>query len=181
MVKKIACYITGGWTECGAMQSFLTKINSGFSYWQRCPNKPKGKKGLSPVLSGLTGTNLLEYMYRDLEKYSGEIKQCYAILLEDDLDGNFHNYSSEDIKEYYKRIQERVNKILGKEIPIFILYASPEIEAWFISDWENTFGSVYKREYGGTLTAPENKYFSYRLLQYIKTDILKQYAVNIEE
>ena len=46
MVKgKIACYITGGWTECGYMTQFLQKINDQFDYRQRFPRKNIGKKG----------------------------------------------------------------------------------------------------------------------------------------
>lgn len=40
MVKpKIACYITGGWTECGYMTHFLEKVNGSYDYRQRFPQK----------------------------------------------------------------------------------------------------------------------------------------------
>lgn len=49
MVKpQIACYVTGGWTECGYMTRFLEKINDSFDYRQRFPQKSIGKKG-NPV------------------------------------------------------------------------------------------------------------------------------------
>ena len=48
MVKpQIACYVTGGWTECGYMTRFLEKINDSFDYRQRFPQKNIGKKGKS--------------------------------------------------------------------------------------------------------------------------------------
>lgn len=62
MVKgKIACYITGGWTECGYMTQFLQKINDQFDYRQRFPRKNIGKKGKARSdfkIAGTTGAAL---------------------------------------------------------------------------------------------------------------------------
>lgn len=70
MVKpKIACYITGGWTECRAMTQFLEKINSNYDYRQRFPQKGVGKKGKTKrnfKITGATGTDLLNEVYHDM-------------------------------------------------------------------------------------------------------------------
>lgn len=189
-MKQIACYITGGWTECGAMQSFLRQINPNLNYRQRCPNKPKRKKGVAikgetlkgimPSMSGLTGENLIQFMYNDIDRHPEEISSCCAILLEDDLDGRFHSLSSEEINAYREKIQDEVNKRVKRELPVIFLFASPEIETWFIADWENTFASIYKKEFGGSLTGPESRFFSETFLRYIKENILKQYHDNLE-
>lgn len=55
-------------------------------------------------------------------------------------DGDGRDYDV--IESRKKEITENIHGILEKNIPVFFLYALPEIEAWFIADWENTFGSV---------------------------------------
>lgn len=190
-MKQIACYITGGWTECGAMQSFLRRINPNLNYRQRCPNKPKGKKGIAiqgktlkgimPCMSGLTGEQLIKFMYQDIDRHPEEISPCSAILLEDDLDGRFHSLSSKEINAYRIKIQDEVNKRAKRDLPVIFLFASPEIETWFIADWKNSFASIYKKEFGGNLTGPESQFFSETFLRYIKENILKQYYDNLED
>ncbi len=65
VTKRVACFLTCGYTEAGAMQSFLKKINSNYEYRQYLPNKTIKKKGdskaLSSQISGLTGEALLNY------------------------------------------------------------------------------------------------------------------------
>ena len=72
MVKpKIACYITGGWTECGYMTHFLQKINHAYDYRQRFPQKNIGKKGKSRKtfkITGTTGDELIREVYSDMKK-----------------------------------------------------------------------------------------------------------------
>ena len=67
MVNRIACFITCGYTEAGAMQSFLKRINENFEYKQYLPNKTIKKKGMPKIIpdeiNGLTGTALLEKIY----------------------------------------------------------------------------------------------------------------------
>lgn len=186
MVDRIACFLTCGYTEAGAMQFFLKKINDKYEYKQYLPNKTIKKKGdaknISSNISGLTGEALLEKIYSILEKYRDEISKCKAILIEDDLDGKFHGYSSEQIENYTSQIINKVHEKLQKDIPVFILYASPEAESWFIADWENGFeylychsGVVADVEHGARL------FFSHNLKQYIDRNILGEYSNNIEE
>lgn len=53
---------------------------------------------------------------------------------------------------------------MGKQIPIIFLYASPEIETWFICDWNNSFQHVY-----------EDKFFCLHLKKYLDEKIVKGY------
>ena len=154
MVKpKVACYITGGWTECGYMTHFLEKINSTYDYRQRFPQKNIGKKGKLKSefkIDGKTGTDLIRYVYDDVSKHSSELKDYAAILIEDDMDDRFFLPSKvmrdyELIEKKKLEIQEKIRKKMdNSDIKVFFLYALPEIEAWFIADWNHTFGIEYK-------------------------------------
>jgi len=186
MVEKIACFLTCGYTEAGAMQFFLKKINDKYDYKQYLPNKTIKKKGydkrISSDLSGLTGEALLDKIYNIIEKYKDDISKCKAVLIEDDLDGKFYKHSEEQIEAYKNNIIKNVHEKLGKEIPVFILYASPEVESWFISDWENGFKYLYCQSGAVTDLESEAKtYFSHQLKQYIDKNILGEYVDEIEE
>lgn len=95
--NRIACFLTCGYTEAGAMQFFLRKVNDEFEYKQYLPNKTIKKKGfpksIDKEISGLTGENLLKKVYEILDKHKDEINCCRAVLIEDDLDGKFHNWT----------------------------------------------------------------------------------------
>ncbi len=77
MVERIACFLTCGYTEAGAMQSFLHKINDRYEFRQYLPNKTIKKKGMpkniSDAINGLTGDRLLEEIYKILGKHKAEI------------------------------------------------------------------------------------------------------------
>ena len=177
MVKpKIACYITGGWTECGSMTRFLGKVNCNIDYRQRFPERTIGKKGKSRrtlKIQGETGDALLKIAYEDMRKHSEELRSFAAILLEDDLDNQFftEDKSSRDYEALEKRkleITDEIRKILNKnDMPVFFLYAIPEIEAWFIADWENTFGEEYKVH-----LKHMNLYFSTTFRKYVLNNVL---------
>lgn len=186
MVERIACFLTCGYTEAGAMQFFLKRINNRYEYKQYLPNKTIKRKGdaknISSAISGLTGDALLEKVYSILEKYRVDISKCKAVLIEDDLDGKFHEYSAEQIEDYINQIINKVHEKLQKDIPVFILYASPEVESWFVADWKDGFEYLYCRsgvvkdmEYGARL------FFSHHLKQYMNSNVLKEYADDIEE
>lgn len=186
MVDRIACFLTCGYTEAGAMQFFLKKINSKYEYKQYLPNKTIKKKGdpksINSQISGLTGDALLEKVYHILEKNRDEIGKCKAVLIEDDLDGKFHGYSDEQIKKCKNQIIQKVQEKLQKDIPVFILYASPEAESWFIADWINGFEYLYNES--GVVTDVEHNarcFFLHHLKQYIENNVLKEYTDNIEE
>jgi len=164
MVRNIGCFITGGWTEAGAMSVFLKKINSNFEYVQCLPNKPKYKIGLDEKSSGLTGESLISEIYRRMELFKDEYCKFSAIIVEDDLDCRFQGKSDTEIIEYKDCICKRVTSILEKPIPIFFLYASPEIEVWFLCDWNNSFVKVYN-----------DQFFCHRLKSYIDKSVVKEY------
>ncbi len=176
MVKgKIACYIIGGWTECGYMTQFLQKINDQFDYRQRFPRKNIGKKGKARSdfkIAGTTGAALVKKVYEDMGKHREILKDYSAVLIEDDIDEHYFKDDGDGrdydvIESRKKEITENIHGILEKNIPVFFLYALPEIEAWFIADWENTFGKEYVRR-----LAEMNSYFSITFKKYIFKNVL---------
>ncbi len=177
MVKpKIACYITGGWTECGYMTNFLEKINCSYDYRQRFPQKNIGKKGKARKhfkVDGTTGTALIRWIYNDVRNHKDELGKYTAILIEDDLDENFFLESKKGrdytlIEKRKMEIKTEIQNILrNPNFNVFFLYALPEIEAWFISDWNNTFGAEYK-----SVLSDMNAYFSTSFRKYIIREIL---------
>lgn len=186
MVDRIACFLTCGYTEAGAMQFFLKKINDRYEYKQYLPNKTIKKKGdaksLNREISGLTGEALLEKIYHILEKNKAEIGLCKAVLIEDDLDGRFYGWDDKQIEDYKSKIVDKVHEKLQKDIPVFILYASPEVESWFISDWKNGFEYLYCKS--GVVTDVEHNaksFFLHHLKDYINSNVLKNYSQHIEE
>lgn len=186
MVSRVACFLTCGYTEAGAMQFFLRKINDSYEYKQYLPNKTIKKKGDAKIIkkeiSGLTGEALLKKIYSILEKHKDEINTCKAVLIEDDLDGRFHNCDNETIKEYHDAIVAKVHSKLESDIPVFILYASPEVESWFITDWNNGFGYLYgKSNMIKDMEQKAKSFFLHHLRYYIHNEILKEYSHNIEE
>ena len=186
MVSRVACFLTCGYTEAGAMQFFLRKINDSYEYKQYLPNKTIKKKGDAKIIkkeiSGLTGEALLKKIYSILEKHKDEINTCKAVLIEDDLDGRFHNCDNETIKEYHDAIVAEVHSKLESDIPVFILYASPEAESWFIADWDNGFGYLYgKSNRIKDMDQKAKSFFLHHLRDYIYSEVLKEYSHNIED
>lgn len=186
MVNRIACFLTCGYTEAGAMQSFLRKINDNYEFRQFLPNKTIKKKGMSKdisnKISGLTGKGLLSKIYDILEKHKDEINDCKAIIIEDDLDGKFYGWSQEKIELYKQSIIDRIHSILGSQLPVFILYASPEIESWFLSDWNGSFEYVYAgSDYVPDVERSICLFYIHHLRRYVFQILIKEYASNIED
>ena len=177
MVKpKIACYITGGWTECGYMTHFLEKINGSYDYRQRFLQKNVGKKGKARKqfkVDGKTGKALIKYVYDDIRKHKEELSKYAAILIEDDMDDQFFLKSKierdyEAIEKRKLEIQNEIRNIIQKpETRVFFLYALPEIEAWFISDWDHTFGMEYKN-----MLSDINAYFNTTFKKFVLNTVL---------
>lgn len=185
MVERIACFLTCGYTEAGVMQAFLKRINSKYEYKQYLPNKTIKKKGqpkkINDEISGLSGEALLKKIYEILEKNRDDISKCKAILIEDDLDGRFYGKNEDEIEEYKQSIIAKVHGKLKKELPVYFLFASPEIESWFIADWKNGFEFLYT-ESGIVKDLEQNirLFFVHHLKYFINKNVLGEYCNNIE-
>ena len=142
---QIACFFSGGWTEVGngAMERFLEKINADYKYVKCFPKTIKARNGniiLNPSSSGITGSTLITKVKEYLIKNKELLKNYKAILIEDDLDGRFDNVSLCQAQADMQALKDDLRTCVGlPDIPVVILYASPEIESWFIADWNNGF------------------------------------------
>ncbi len=187
---KIACFFTGGYTEaCGYMQVFLSRINDSFFYEQCMPNSVRKKKGtpkkLEDCYNGVTGHALISKVYEFLKKsfiMDRFNKGAYkGILIEDDLDGRFDYLNEEQIESYENDIRKNIADILGKTYPVFFVYASPEAESWFLSDWNNGFGHLFSQSvYFDEYSASERKKFSLNVKKNIEYGLLKKNTVCVE-
>lgn len=158
--------------------------------------------------NGLTGQALIDYVVKFIQepKYHFSEERYDAIIIEDDKDDRFIKLNPQGIfeidfdgkqdengngqdgwletsKKYTQQIRNAIKSIDENypEIPIIYLLAAPEVESWFLADWDNSFGSVYKFQNMGGLSAQQNMTFSIRFKQYIFDSILtSQYKDNIE-
>ena len=168
------------------MQFFLKRVNDEFEYKQYLPNKTIKKKGdpkvIDKEISGLTGEKLLEKVYEILDRHKDEFNRCKAILIEDDLDGRFHGKSENVISTYKADIVKRVRDILdNQQMKVFLLFASPEAEAWFVADWKHGFKALYESNSINDLRYSERQFFVHQLKQYIDQEVLGEYANDIEQ
>lgn len=200
MVKKLACFFTGGFTESGALQYFISKIDQNIVVKQFCPNKAMKRRGVGgkPQLvkdvSGLTGSSLIRYVYNYIDTYWEDLQEFDAILIEDDMDDRFfeckvpgdlttkYKCRNREYIDYCDDIRKTIRKKMnrGENYPVFLMYASPEIETWFLADWLNSFGTIYGPKGKKILSTEANNYFSVTFRKYTNREILKQYKDNPE-
>lgn len=143
----------------------------------------------------MTGVALLRYVYTYLTEHPEEIAEFDAVLIEDDLDGRFYEETipgektsivskrTAGFEKYHDEIKKNVCERLGKDdsFPVLRFFAAPEIEAWFLADWEDTFGLLYGPKGLSILTAGECDFFSTRFWSHIKNEVLMGYTDRIEE
>lgn len=177
-MDRIACFFTSGYTEAGAMQSFLERINSLCLFFQCFPNKPRYRKKnnkieLQNLYSGLTGSGLIDKVVEYCGKYPQNLNGCKGIVIEDDSDNRLDDISLDELEQLENKNSEKIHKILGKQIPIVYLYAVPEVEAWFVADWNNGFGWLCKsEEFTGNIKYHDREYYENRVAVMVKKEIL---------
>lgn len=191
--KRVACFFTGGYTELNAMKVFMKKINSSVQFVQLCPSgSRKSKRAITGrhtdeikgSQSGLTGEQLIEYVFRMTDEPRFLEEEYDAILIEDDKDDRFLSIQDDGTavidadrwKLYRDCIVERLHE-KHPNVSIFFFLAAPEIEGWHLMDWKNSFGSVYK----DSLKTEPNNYFSHQFYLHVQDTILQEpYNKNIE-
>lgn len=158
--KRIACFFTGGYTELNAMRGFLRKINPQADYIQLCPTgKRRSKKDImgrhidvmDPEQNGLTGKALLDHMLSFLDSNRFREEGYDAILIEDDRDDRFLSLRSDGSSRIDRAAWEKFQQDVRSQveryapgIPVLFILAAPEVESWFIADWEHGFGQVFR-------------------------------------
>ena len=182
---RAACYITGGDSECGDMVAFFRRINRGIEYFQRCPNKPKYRKRSERIyapagnavqqnLRGLTGSDLISYAVEDIRTHYAEQSRPYdfdMIVIEDDADFRFGNDNPQSkLRQYEATIRSALVQVpnTNSYIPIHFIFASPELEIWFLADWEHSFQECYCKKFG----YETGRFYTTRLYSYIRQNLL---------
>lgn len=156
---RVGYFCTAGHTEAGGIARFLRRIDEGADLsWERCfpavqKPGPKLRRPAPKHGEGTTGERLVDEMLDRLEKYhrAGSTGALDIVLFIDDADCRFEGDPAKLVAWMAERT-EAVQSSIGKpstRIPFVALFASPEIEAWFIADWEQGFGREYAHLAGG--------------------------------
>lgn len=150
MVIRVGYFCSSGHTEAGGIHQFLKNLRPDIE-WSRCfpatdkpgPKHRKDQKKVEP--SGTTGATLIDRMIERLKMYHrGSDCEFDHVLLIDDADCRFLDAAGE-LKNRLDRLSEEIREITGRPALRFIaLWASPEVEAWFLADWEEGFGREYR-------------------------------------
>lgn len=162
---RVGYFCSGGHTELGArmretgereiaaIDAFLRKIDSDHLTFERLfPARekpgPKHKPGRPPAslkdqaAGGITGQGLLDVMQERLTKYYRGTRFDYdVIVVIDDADCRF--LKEDEYAQWVEDLHDKIKNWIEKEVVFFALIASPEIEAWFLADWEEGFGREY--------------------------------------
>lgn len=193
--QKVACFFTGGFTEVNAMKLFLRKINSNIDFIQLCPTGTRRSKSdiqnrhidnIDTNHSGLTGGALIEHILAFIQQKKFQEEEYRAILIEDDKDDRFLDIqetgdakcNKDAWKKFKKEICDKIHT-LYPDIKIIFILAAPEVEAWFLADFEHSFGEAYKRILNNS---KDNEYLKVQMRKYFNENILTQrYEKCIEE
>ncbi len=154
MVKRKVRYFTSaGYTETGGLKVFLQKINPNLEWVCAFPPVKKPAPKLNRPystpdtnLEGATGSVLASQMLSHVANplYNKEYKSDDILLLIDDSDCRFSTKEEFDVwkLDFHKKIREGI----GRDIPLIVILASPEVESWFIADWANSFVRCYGKQ-----------------------------------
>lgn len=182
MVNKVACFLTCGHTEAGEMQGFLRRCCTSNIHFVQClPNKPKRKKKEGTVIkdefSGLTHEGLLEKALSIIRMNREQYTNYKGIVFEDDLD----DLTQDGANIRADMIRRKIKDVLG-DIPVVVVFAAPEVEAWFIADWNHGFG-IYRRPdfLKEGFSVKEGSFLVHHMRAFFNEMILREYTERIEE
>ncbi len=123
----------GGEAEVKGLVQFLRKNFTHYDFEIKTPirNKPGPKADQAYKAYGKTGKSLAAQI-KEVFEISLKYHRCDAILIIDDLDcrdyKQQHQFFLNTLETYNI---ENIDKIIG--------FAAPELEAWIVADWNNTF------------------------------------------
>lgn len=194
--EKDCLLFYGGLYGAERDEIFMRKINANAEYIQLCPtktrrsaedikNRYKNRHTNRIAQNGYTGDKLIEYVMEFIGKDRFKREKYDAILMEDDKDERFLSIQPDGTgrieRDKWEKYKESVIQRIHEQypnVPVVFLLAAPEAEAWFLADWDNGFGSVFK----SVLTAGQNNYFAIRFRKYVNEQILTAvYMECIEE
>ncbi|MBF0496653.1 MAG: DUF4276 family protein [Deltaproteobacteria bacterium] len=133
MAMVVWFFAGGGESEVEGLVPFLEVNFPGCNFERKTPikSKPGSKPGRGSGY-GLTGRGLAKQIKERLKSCMTQGQLGDLILVIDDLDCH-----DSDKKE--GMFVAAISSVAGAdEIPRYVGFASPEIEAWIIADWDNT-------------------------------------------
>jgi hypothetical protein len=154
-VIRAGYFCSAGHTEAGGMQAFLERIDRTRVTWERCfpavtkPGPKLGRPAPRPDHEGLSGSGLVGAMLSRLKMRRDRAGTAPfdldLILFIDDADCRFEADRAGLATWIADRTAEVRAAANHEGIPFIALFASPEIEAWFVADWDAGFGREHAR------------------------------------
>ncbi|MFO0592944.1 MAG: DUF4276 family protein [Polyangiaceae bacterium] len=155
LVIRAGYFCSAGHTEAGGMQAFLEKIGPSRVAWERCfpaIQKPGPKLG-RPVprreIEGTSGPSLVSAMLSRLRMRRQNLGAAPfdldVIVFIDDADCRFEDDAEKHRDWVAQRTAEIRSAAQQSSLPFLALFASPEIEAWFLADWDAGLGREHAR------------------------------------
>jgi hypothetical protein len=134
MAMVIWLFAGGGEAEIRGLVPFLEKHFPGYRFDRKTPVRQLCRPGVKPPHGyGRTGQSLVCEVEERLRKLLADNQRCDSILVIDDLDCR----NATDMRAEFL---EAIDLVMGSEnINKCIGFASPELEAWLIADWDNSF------------------------------------------
>lgn len=125
----------GGEAELRGLKPFLEKSFPSCTFERKLPIRKKPGPKPNKTSYGATGLSLLKQINKRLEDAEKFNQQCDIILIFDDLD-------CKDYNKWIKKFKDSINRVGSyKKTDQVVAFASPEIEAWIIADWNNSIAS----------------------------------------
>lgn len=136
MAVVVWVFSGGGKSEVSGLVPFLKKTCSDHTYERKSPirRKPGPRPAAEPGY-GRTGRSLARQLEKLLSESLRADATCDLILVVDDLDCHEPNTRRELFDSAIGKIDRAAT------IELFVGFASPEIEAWIVADWDNSIAS----------------------------------------
>lgn len=123
----------GGSAEVNGLIPFLERNWPECKFIRKCPVRKPRRPGLA---HGATGESLSDQIRLQIDAAIAQGETCQLILVLDDLDCNNPQQRQDILTQAMVQTLERRTSSLR----FWIAFAAPEIEAWILADWRNTFG-----------------------------------------
>lgn len=148
---RVGLFATGGYTEVGGLQRVLERWLPGVQITRCLPTAQKGRKldpltpSPAPNHNGLTGEALIREAISMVSMYhAGDRCGFDVLVLADDADCRFGCETKDGWEGFVEQVTERFRAAAQRpDLPVVVLLASPEVEAWLVADFDNGFGDAH--------------------------------------
>jgi hypothetical protein len=121
--------------EAAGIVKFLERVFPGVLFERKLPVRPRSGPRPGCAL-GHTGSSLARELRRKIEESLKRRETCGAVLVVDDLDCHDPLARAES---FLQAVLRAVQNVPGTTAPPVVTgFASPELEAWVLADWNNS-------------------------------------------